>query len=1075
MSCRQGSVLEVTGRSRPSTAAWRSLLLVLVACVIGTVAAAQEPLIEFLPVGPVREHRRERTIAIYQDHIGYVWSGHARSIRRFDGDKTRQYLLPHVGDRRIRWVAAFAEDAAGNLFAGCRDGLLAYDRSADEWSLVAASNASDTQILRSKLVGLIADADGTLWLSSNSTLASYTSTTGVVAVERPVAASGEIRQVVAGSEGRLLLTLGSGRIASFDPRTRLFESYEVVARTSPSIAGATIRSVCPDPAGTRWSVGTNKGLISFDLATGSGELVTIDPSADSFGGSETPVSLHWDRWGRLWCGTSLRGLQRIDHERRVAYRYLRDPDRMLSLPSNSITCLAEGRDGVMWVGTVYGMCRFDARPHQVNVYVTQSRLARHRQIRDLARDSNGRIWAASNRVGVHVLDVARNQLVTFGKAADGQGLSHRDAHSLAAAPNGDMWIGTWGGGLNYYSAKSQTFEVRQHHPANRGDSASKRIVDLVYGRDGVLWVAMQKELSILDLSTGTCVLVDLPGKLAATRLRRLVPGRDQQLLVVTYGREYFVIDQQTRSVRRFELKEAAEGTPTYIYDAIPDDTGSWICTARSGLYQLKTPGDVWSVMWPMANVAQRQTTRMARDARGNIWGAAVNGGLRGFDPTGVLTAQLTSNGDLFGERPFCALGATSTDERLYFAGELGIVELDPSLPRREVRKVGAILAKVVVRGQPRGGSPSAARTVDLKYDENDVEFECLAFDFLDDSSVQYSHRIRGLDEDWGEARSGRRVRYSSLPGGDYVFEVRARTGEGPWSTETAQVRLHIATPFWKTWWMLLLSVLAAGVLVFGFVRWRLQSAGRINALLTDAITARTAELTEMQSALLIQERMAAIGQLTATVSHEIRNPLGTIASSVFAVRQRTTADGYDLSPQLDRIDRNIVRCDRIIGELLEYGRAAPLKMEQTSIDEWLPQVLDDLLDDVGVEVERRLACNASFAIDRERVRRCLINLLDNAKDALAEATVDAPSIMVLSQCHDGVLEIEVRDNGPGLQDKVADRIFEPLFSTKSFGVGLGLPIVRQIMERHGGAVLLRPGPAGGTSAILRFGAFGDAG
>ncbi len=234
---------------------------------------------------------------------------------------------------------------------------------------------------------------------------------------------------------------------------------------------------------------------------------------------------------------------------------------------------------------------------------------------------------------------------------------------------------------------------------------------------------------------------------------------------------------------------------------------------------------------------------------------------------------------------------------------------------------------------------------------------------------------------------------------------------------------------------------------------------------------RTRALQQAQENLVRQEKLAVLGQLAATVSHEIRNPLATIRVSTTAVEQKTRDRGLGVERSLDRIQRNITRCDTIISELLEYTRMPDLNLQTVDIDDWLNRLLDEQILPEGISLRRDLASGAHIPLDVERFRRVIINLLDNARQAM-QSVPDADragrGLVVESKVAGDMLTMAVRDAGIGIPPEVLPHIFEPLFSTKGFGVGLGLSIVKGIVEQHGGTIEIASEVGRGTSAVVRL-------
>jgi two-component system NtrC family sensor kinase len=223
--------------------------------------------------------------------------------------------------------------------------------------------------------------------------------------------------------------------------------------------------------------------------------------------------------------------------------------------------------------------------------------------------------------------------------------------------------------------------------------------------------------------------------------------------------------------------------------------------------------------------------------------------------------------------------------------------------------------------------------------------------------------------------------------------------------------------------------------------------------------------------LIRQERLSTLGELTATVAHEIRNPLGTVRTSVFAIGDAIKRDEmHRVERALQLAERNIVRCDKIISQLLDYTRDRALQRAPTYIDKWLAVVLDEQDIPPGIVCTRELKTGLKMLIDHEQLRRAITHVVSNATDALQDRPAPGNQLTVSTHIVEDQasprLEIRVHDTGPGIPDDVRDKIFEPLFSTKSFGVGLGLPIAKNVMEQHQGGIKIDTTTDLGTTVTL---------
>lgn len=245
--------------------------------------------------------------------------------------------------------------------------------------------------------------------------------------------------------------------------------------------------------------------------------------------------------------------------------------------------------------------------------------------------------------------------------------------------------------------------------------------------------------------------------------------------------------------------------------------------------------------------------------------------------------------------------------------------------------------------------------------------------------------------------------------------------------------------------------------------------------LEDLVEERTRELRRAQDDLVKSERLATLGRLTATVSHELRNPLGAMRPSLYVLKKKMKQKDEKVEQALKRIDRNIDRCDHIIDELLDFTRITTLELQTTDIVSWLDNVINDINIPEEVELIRHYSDKSiSMGIDRGRLRRAVINVIDNAyQAALEKINSQNPRVEIDVQERGGEINFIIKDNGIGISEEVKTKMFEPLFSTKGFGVGLGMPTVDQILKQHQGDIRVNSTLGEGTEIYLRVPVSGE--
>ena len=227
-----------------------------------------------------------------------------------------------------------------------------------------------------------------------------------------------------------------------------------------------------------------------------------------------------------------------------------------------------------------------------------------------------------------------------------------------------------------------------------------------------------------------------------------------------------------------------------------------------------------------------------------------------------------------------------------------------------------------------------------------------------------------------------------------------------------------------------------------------------------------------------QERRAAqtrhersLADLSASIAHEIRNPV-TAAKSLVQQMGEDPLSGENINyanvalEELDRVERSI-------SHLLRYARDEEISFEPFEMADVVESTLDsyrDRIDLLGVEVELQLDSRGPMQGDPERMRRVLVNLVGNALDAVEQGDTPVPRLQIMAGENLAGTEVwvRVRDNGPGIHPDVLDKIFNPFFTTKDKGTGLGLALSKKVVDAHGGSMDVESDTEAGTEFVLTF-------
>jgi len=244
---------------------------------------------------------------------------------------------------------------------------------------------------------------------------------------------------------------------------------------------------------------------------------------------------------------------------------------------------------------------------------------------------------------------------------------------------------------------------------------------------------------------------------------------------------------------------------------------------------------------------------------------------------------------------------------------------------------------------------------------------------------------------------------------------------------------------------------------------------------------RTADLKQAQNALVQSEKLSSLGRLSASIAHEINNPLAgilTFAKLVIRLLEGKTVDEAvrrELVKHMSLVQRETERCSAIVKGLLDFARERPIVLRETNINQAVEEALQLLSHQItlqGLSLEKKLVPTPQVMADFGQLRQAVVNIGINAIEAMGKSGKLSVSTRTSS---DGGAEIVISDTGPGITQELLPRVFEPFFTTKEKGTGLGLAVVYGVMQRHGGKVEVKSERGQGATFTLKLPPLGKVG
>lgn len=959
--------------------------------------------------------------AFAQTADGYLWFGSFGGLVRFDGVEFTKFGVQEVPELKSDGVVNLLQDARGRLWVSTYKGLAV--REGGRWRSVGPAEGWTGDYARS----FTARPDGEVLITTFKGGVFASSGDRLTELPPPPGVTGEGCVGAVDEEGAWWVVRNGfvGRL----------EGDRWVEKVPAAEQDLHDMGCGPARGGGFWL------LLGKEL-----RLMQRGTVARRIALTELPTSfwsLSEDSRGNVWIATHDFGICRVTPEGTLL-RWCEATGG-----ADHGRAVFEDREGNLWLGTSgEGLTRLTERRFRV---LNPAGSKRGAQVTSISPRAAGGVWAGTYGLGTFALQADGTSTRTEYTAT--RGLTYIE--SLLEDRTGTLWLGMMDGGL---------FEVKQDNPQALPDTLTggRNPRVLLADTQGRLWVGGLQALTVLENGTWR----------AAAEAYGLPAGSVRQLAQEAGGAMWAALPQgvfrQDGAGQFVEVRE--NGAPLPGITALYGEPGGavWLASGERGLLRWEA-GKLEAVPgFPGSSVSA-----IIGDAAGDLWLAAgrrlvryhrtpPQGGMfHVFNAhDGVPAAQFATS-----RQPACARDAAG---RLWFASSKGAVIADPAALRLNERPPPVHLLRMAWREpddslEERSIPPAAPVT--LPPGSRRLEIHYTALSFTAPEKMQFKVKLDGADRDWRDAGPRRVAEYFDLAPGDYTFRVRAANNDGVWNETGAALAFTVQPHYWQTVWFRtggVLLLLAAGG---GFVWWLLRFR---HARMEEKLA-----LQQQRGELAHLGRVASLSELSGSLAHELNQPLAAILSNAQAAQRFLDQEPPDLAEVRD-ILTDIVAEDRRAGEVIRRMRGMLKKGETVLEPLALPALAEEIIGMIHSDlVARNVEVETEFAAalppvhgDRIQLQQVILNLLINACDAMADTPVPGRRLRVATTVEQGRVVLTVHDRGHGLTAGAEEKIFEPFYTTKSGGLGMGLAICRSIVTAHGGRLTAQNHPDGG--ALLRM-------
>lgn len=794
---------------------------------------------------------------IIQDRDGFIWFSTANGISRFDGYsyKNIRNIKTNTDTFQISIVRSMYEDKLGLLWLCTeKDGLLCYNRDLGNFTQF---NSKNSPLMGDKLYTMKQDRNGRLWIggsrafyvvqNSGSSLENLNN----LIIGKDTLQFG-VKSIFEDSDGWIWLGTTGGIAYAFEWDGDWYRLVKTInfhdLLNIENISG--INTISEGSDGVLWFGFWYGGFCTYNKINGT--LKNCKKKLIDFKDEPSIVTGIVPDGDQVFLSTWMHGLFLLNSKENTYINWKHMVSSPFGLKKNELRTIMQDRDGNLWIGT-----SSDAGANMLskqsllfdNVKVSELNTALDISAHAFEMDSAGNFYTGT-KSGLYVKRKGENKdvklpiLTEQGREVSVLALEYQHSSNC-------LWIGTEGDGLIQYNLNSRTTIHFPSQIENENSPRANVVLDVVLTTDTTLWIGTWGgSISVLNPQTKVFRNIPLITDYYPTDVvTDIEPVGDSILWLATYGKGIQKIDLKTGKHKSYFTAPTGEylGKGFFTQLILGKDGNIWAGTLNNGILVFSPRNGKFKLVGNDDISRINSASSFLPDNSGNIW-IGCNDKL-----ASINTADFAIK--LYGRKygivnDSYSLGACfkTPDNHYYFGGNGYTVRFNAE----EILDVEQKLSPPVITNiSIKNGELKATKatehidTLQLKYEQNSFSLEFTALHYADPVSVKYKYRLHGFDTKWNLALSKNRIAtYTNLSPGLYTFEVKASSGTNRWDADSKFLYIHIATPFWRSLWFILLVAVLSLSIIWLLISLRFRRLQRAKKKLEDLVVKRTAQITQ---------------------------------------------------------------------------------------------------------------------------------------------------------------------------------------------------------------------------------------